>query len=107
VPGAALLPRLSYQEATLFATLGAKVLHPKTMEPASEAGIEVFVRDSFDPPLLGRASRTVVRGGIALRRSAAGPCYRDPCTQGREKRVASVVCIGNPRTETWRAARAV
>ncbi len=97
VPGAALLPRLSYREATLFATLGAKVLHPKTMEPASEAGIEVFVRDSFDPASPG--TRISDRGDeeglrcVALRRDLA---IEIPCTQGREKRVASVVCIGIP-----------
>jgi aspartate kinase len=97
VPGAALMPRLSYREATLFATLGAKVLHPKTMEPASEAGIEVFVRNSFDPASPG--TRISDRGYgeglrcVALRRDLA---IEIPCTQGREKRVASVVCIGTP-----------
>ena len=97
VPGAALLPRLSYREATLFATLGAKVLHPKTMEPASEAGIEVFVRDTFDPGSPGtRISNRGYEEGlrcVALRRDLA---IEIPCTQGREKRVASVVCIGIP-----------
>jgi aspartate kinase len=98
VPGAALMTRLSYREATLFATLGAKVLHPKTMEPASEAGIEVFVRNSFDPASLG--TRISDRGYgeglrcVALRRDLA---IEIPCTQGREKRVASVVCIGTPK----------
>ncbi len=97
VPGAALMPQLSYREATLFATLGAKVLHPKTMEPASEAGIEVFVRNSFDPASPG--TRISDRGYgeglrcVALRRDLA---IEIPCTQGREKRVASVVCIGTP-----------
>jgi len=97
VPGAALLPQLSYREATLFATLGAKVLHPKTMEPASEAGIEVFVRDSFDPNSPGtRISDRGYEEGlrcVALRRDLA---VEIPCTQGRAKRVASVVCIGTP-----------
>lgn len=97
VPGAALLPRLSYREATLFATLGAKILHPKTMEPASEAGIEVFVRDSFDPASPGtRISDRGYEEGlrcVALRRNLA---IEIPCTQGRERRVASVVCIGTP-----------
>ncbi|MDQ3568590.1 MAG: aspartate kinase, partial [Actinomycetota bacterium] len=49
VPDATLLPRLSYREAGDFASLGAKVLHPKTMEPASETGIEVHVRNTFAP----------------------------------------------------------
>ncbi len=97
VPGVALMPRLSYQEATLFATLGAKVLHPKTMEPASEAGIEVFVRNSFDPASLGTCISDRGYGEglrcVALRRDLA---IEIPCTQGREKRVASVVCIGTP-----------
>ncbi len=97
VPGAALMPRLSYREATLFATLGAKVLHPKTMEPASEAGIEVFVRNSFDPASPGTCISDRGYGEglrcVALRRDLA---IEIPCTQGREKRVASVVCIGTP-----------
>jgi aspartate kinase len=97
VPGAALLPRLSYREASLFATLGARVLHPKTMEPASEAGIEVFVRNSFD--FASPGTRISDRGYgeglrcVALRRDLA---IEIPCTQGREKRIASVVCIGRP-----------
>ena len=49
VPDAHLMPRLSYREAGIFAGLGAKVLHPRTMEPASEAGIEVYVRNTFAP----------------------------------------------------------
>jgi len=49
VPGAATLPRLSYREAGAFAALGAEVLHPRTMEPAAAAGIEVLVRNTFDP----------------------------------------------------------
>ena len=97
VPGATLMPELSYREATLFATLGAKVLHPKTMEPASEVGIEVFVRNSFDPASPGtRISDCGYGEGlrcVALRRDLA---IEIPCTQGREKRIASVVCIGTP-----------
>jgi aspartate kinase len=97
IPDSRLIPHLSYHEATLFATLGAKVLHPKTMEPASEAGIEVFVRNSFDSASPGtRISEFGYGEGlrcVALRRDLA---IEIPCTQGREKRVASVVCIGTP-----------
>lgn len=49
VPGAATLPRLSYREAGVFAGLGAEVLHPRTMEPAAAAGIEVLVKNTFNP----------------------------------------------------------
>ncbi len=97
VPEATLMPRLSYREAGLFAMLGAKVLHPKTMGPVSEAGIEVFVRNSFDPASPGTRISGCEDGEglrcVALRRDLA---IEIPCTQGREKRAASVVCIGTP-----------
>jgi aspartate kinase len=97
VPDATLMLRLSYREAGLFATLGARVLHPKTMEPASEAGIEVFVRNSFDASSPGTRISDFGNGEglrcVALRRDLA---IEIPCTQGREKRAASVVCIGKP-----------
>jgi aspartate kinase len=97
VPDSRLVPHLSYREATLFATLGAKVLHPKTMEPASEASIEVFVRNSFDSASPGtRISECGYGEGlrcVALRRDLT---IEIPCTQGRERRVASVACIGTP-----------
>lgn len=53
VEGARLIPRLSYREASAMAGLGAKVLHPKTMEPARESGIEVLVRNTFNPECAG------------------------------------------------------
>ncbi|QYJ14331.1 hypothetical protein Rxycam_00127 [Rubrobacter xylanophilus DSM 9941] len=53
VPDAATLPRLSYREAGVFAALGAEVLHPRTMEPAAAAGMEVLVRNTFDPEAPG------------------------------------------------------
>lgn len=62
VPGASLMPRLSYREAGVFAGLGAKVLHPRTMEPAEEAGIEVYVRNTFAPGGRARTSRASILG---------------------------------------------
>ena len=62
-----------------MAFLGAKVLHPKTMEPAREAGIEVIVRSTFNSECAGtrvcsREPGSGVRGvgirrGISLERS--------------------------------------
>ncbi len=40
---------LSYIEAMELAYFGAKVLHPKTIEPAMEKGIPVRVRNTFNP----------------------------------------------------------
>jgi aspartate kinase len=100
VPDAALMPLLSYTEAGTFAGLGAKVLHPRTMEPASEAGIEVFVRNSFAPESAG----TRVTGfdpGAGVRCVALRPHVpvEIPCTDGRESHAAMVVCIGSPDDE--------
>jgi aspartate kinase len=100
VPDASLMPRLSYREAGIFAGLGAKVLHPRTMEPASEAGIEVFVRNTFAPDGAGTHVTGFDPGAgvrcVALRQNVA---MEIPCTDGREGRAAMVVCIGSPDEE--------
>lgn len=100
VSDAALLPRLSYREAGTFAGLGAKVLHPRTMEPAEEAGIEVSVRNSFFPEHPGTRVASFEEGPgvrcVALRRKVA---FEIPCTDGRERKAAMVVGIGSPGRE--------
>jgi aspartate kinase len=97
VPDAALMPRLSYQQAGLFAALGAKVLHPKTVEPASEASIEIRVRNTFNLECAGtRVSEHEDGEGIccvALRRRFAAEV---PCVPGHKRKAAAVVCIGSP-----------
>lgn len=97
VPDAALLPRLSYREARVFAELGAKILHHRTMEPAAEAGIEVFVRNTFNPESPGTQVTALEEGAgvrcIALRRNMA---VEVPCTSGHRNEAAVVVCIGSP-----------
>lgn len=47
------LQEISYNEAAELAYFGAKVLHPKTLHPVSEAGIPVWIRNSFAPELTG------------------------------------------------------
>ncbi len=49
VPEARLLRDISYNEAAELAYFGAKVLHPKSLRPAAEAGIPVWIRNSFAP----------------------------------------------------------
>ena len=106
VPQAALLPSLSYGEATIFASLGAKVLHYRTMEPAAEAGMEVSVRNTFAPERPGTRITDRESGGglrcVALRRGVA---IDIPCGDGRERRVASVVCIGTPEKGDLKAGK--
>ena len=97
VPDAALLPRLSYREARVFAELGAKILHHRTMEPAADAGIEVYVRNTFNPDSSGTRVTALEEGAgvrcIALRRNMA---VEVPCTSGHRNEAAVVVCIGSP-----------
>jgi aspartate kinase len=49
VPEARRIGRLSYAEAAELAFFGAKVLHPRTIEPAVERGIPVRVCNSREP----------------------------------------------------------
>jgi aspartokinase/homoserine dehydrogenase 1 len=53
VPDARTIPEISYREATELAYFGAKVLHPKTLHAVSEAGIPVWIRNSFAPERTG------------------------------------------------------
>jgi aspartate kinase len=79
VEGTRLIPRLSYREASAMAGLGAKVLHPKTMGPARESGIEVLVRNTFNPEcagtrVCGHEPRFGVRGfGLSVALGATEP----------------------------------
>lgn len=43
------IPEISYREAAELAYFGAKVLHPKTLRPVVQAGIPVWIRNSFSP----------------------------------------------------------
>jgi bifunctional aspartokinase / homoserine dehydrogenase 1 len=47
------IPEISYREAAELAYFGAKVLHPKTLRPVVQAGIPVWIRNSFEPERLG------------------------------------------------------
>lgn len=53
VPEARLLSRLSYSEAQELASMGAKVLHPPSIQPARRHGIPVFIKDTNRPEAQG------------------------------------------------------
>jgi aspartate kinase len=59
VPEARTLQEISYNEAAELAYFGAKVLHPKTLRPVSEAGIPVWIRNSFTPERTGTKITTI------------------------------------------------
>ncbi len=52
-PDAAVLEEISYDEAAEMSYFGAKVLHPKSMIPAMEAGIPMRIRNAFRPEVPG------------------------------------------------------
>ena len=53
VAGARLLRRVSYDEAETFGALGAKVLHPRAVEPARAAGIPIRLGWTAQPDVVG------------------------------------------------------
>ncbi|MBU6199863.1 MAG: bifunctional aspartate kinase/diaminopimelate decarboxylase [Xanthomonadaceae bacterium] len=78
VPNARLLARLDYEEAQEIATTGAKVLHPRCINPVREARVPLAIRDTNFPELPGTEIGAVApdaapsvkaissRGGITL-----------------------------------------
>ncbi|CAB9497572.1 aspartokinase/homoserine dehydrogenase, chloroplastic [Seminavis robusta] len=61
VPGAYVIPDVSYNEAMELSYFGAKVIHPKTMQPAisSNPQIPIFIRNTFNPTFRGTRIFTV------------------------------------------------
>ena len=55
VPNALVLPEVSYNEAMELAYFGAKVIHPKTMQPAISCRpqIPIYIRNTFRPSYPG------------------------------------------------------
>jgi aspartate kinase len=53
VKGARLVPFLSFAEAAELAYFGAKVLHPKTIQPAASRNIPVRILNTFRPEAAG------------------------------------------------------
>lgn len=53
VPESRLIPELSYEEAAELAYFGAKILHPRTMEPVRLRKIPVTIRNTVRPAIEG------------------------------------------------------
>jgi bifunctional diaminopimelate decarboxylase / aspartate kinase len=69
VPQARLLSRLDYEEAQEIATTGAKVLHPRCIQPCRDSGVPLMIRDTEHPQLAGTlidGSATPVPGVKAI-----------------------------------------
>lgn len=63
VPEAVTIEHLSYDEAAELSYFGAKVLHPRTVEPARERNIVIRVKNVFEPEKEGT---TIEPGGIEM-----------------------------------------
>lgn len=63
VPEAHTIQTLSFREISELAYYGAKVLHPKTIRPVIEAGIDLRVLNTFDP---GNPGTQIVLDQFAL-----------------------------------------
>jgi len=71
---ARVLPYVSYQEVGELAFYGAKVLHPKTVQPVLDKGIPIWVRNTFNPTFPGTLIRengeptaTVIKAVTSIR----------------------------------------
>jgi aspartokinase/homoserine dehydrogenase 1 len=49
VPSARIISEISYREAIELSFFGAKVLHPKTIQPVMKKGIPVWIKNSLNP----------------------------------------------------------
>lgn len=52
-PNALTLPELTFSEISELAFYGAKVLHPKTIRPVVERGLELWIKNTFKPDFPG------------------------------------------------------
>lgn len=72
VAKAILVPALGYDEAAELAHFGAKVLHPRAVEPVEAAGIPIHIRNVDAPKAPGSVIRDGVPATTGLVRACAG-----------------------------------
>jgi aspartate kinase len=53
VPEAQLIPTLSYDEAAELSYFGAKILHPRTVEPLRTAKLNIAIKNTLNPDATG------------------------------------------------------
>ncbi len=71
VPEAATIKEMDYGEAAELAYFGAKVLHPRTIEPVRRKGICLLVKNTFDPEGSGTRIRKLKDASGEVLRSVA------------------------------------
>lgn len=53
IPHCRLIPKLTYEEAAELSYTGAGILHPRTVEPVKNAGIDIAVKNTYNPDAPG------------------------------------------------------
>ncbi len=53
VPHCRLIPKLTYEEAAELSYTGAGILHPRTVEPVKNAGIDIAIKNTYNPDAPG------------------------------------------------------
>jgi aspartate kinase len=76
IPNVKQISNLSYREAAELAYFGAKVLHPKTITPAIEKNIPVYVKNTFEPDNYG----TKIQSALVAERTIKSIAYRKSIT---------------------------
>jgi aspartate kinase len=71
VKAARTITEMDYGEAAELAYFGAKVLHPRTIEPAKRKGVAVMVKNTFNPQGAGTRIHGLSRGSRDMLRSVA------------------------------------
>lgn len=71
VKNARTISEMDYGEAAELAYFGAKVLHPRTIEPAKRKGLAVLVKNTFNPEGQGTRIHRLHRSGKDMLRSVA------------------------------------
>ena len=71
VPEARTIHDMDYGEAAELAYFGAKVLHPRTIEPVKRRNIPVWVKNTFKPDAYGTKISSMKATGTTLLRSVA------------------------------------
>lgn len=71
VPKARRVEEMSYEEAAELANFGAKILHPRTVEPVSVKGIPIRIRELKDPKSPGTLIRDLEGAPTCFIRSVA------------------------------------
>ncbi|WP_019177873.1 aspartate kinase [Methanomassiliicoccus luminyensis] len=74
VTGARTIDEMDYSEAAELAYFGAKVLHPRTIEPVRKKNIPLTVKNTFNPEAPGTLIRRQKSDGGDLLRSVAVKC---------------------------------